>query len=115
MRRPVRDAILNTLKDLHLARAALAKDRTAAKNRARAITVALLWQHNAARLKQIDQRLAAIDRAIIDQISADPAPDARRAILISIPGIAAVSAAMRVVEMPEPGSLDPTSQALSCR
>lgn len=109
--RPVRDATLNILKDLHLARAALVKDRTAAKNRAKAITVALLKQHNAARLKQIDQQLVAIDTAIIDQITADPALAARMTILISIPGIAAVTAAMLVVEMPELGSLDPKAAA----
>lgn len=48
--RPVRDAILNTLKDLHLARDALVKDRTAARNRAKVITLALLKQHSVARL-----------------------------------------------------------------
>lgn len=109
--RPVRGAILNTLKDLHLAREALVKDRTAAKNRAKSITLALLRTHNAARLKQIDQQLAAIDAAIAAQISADPDLSARMAILVSIPGIAAVTAAMLVVEMPELGSLDPKAAA----
>jgi transposase len=109
--RPVRDAILNILKDLHLAREALVKDRTAARNRARMITLALLRTHNAARLRQIDQQLAAIDAAIAAQIGADPALAARMAILISIPGIAAVTAAMLVVEMPELGGLDPKAAA----
>ncbi|MCC2096161.1 MAG: transposase [Hyphomicrobiales bacterium] len=109
--RPVRDAILNTLKDLHIARAGLVKDRTAAKNRARSISLTLLRQHNAARLKQIDQQLAAIDAEIISQISADPALAARMAILVSIPGIAAITAAMLVIEMPELGSLDPKAAA----
>lgn len=109
--RPVRDAILTTLKDLHIAREALVKDRTAAKNRAKMITLALLRTHNAARLKQIDQQLAAIDAAIAAQISADPTLAARMAILVSIPGIAAVTAAMLVVEMPELGGLDPKAAA----
>jgi transposase len=109
--RPVRDATLNILTDLHLARAALVKDRTAAKNRAKMITLALLKQHNAARLKQIDQQLAAIDAAIAAQISADPTLAARMAILVSIPGIGAVTAAMLVVEMPELGGLDSKAAA----
>lgn len=109
--RPVRDAILNTLKDLHLARAALVKDRTAAKNRAKMITLTLLKQHNSARLRQIDQQLAAIDAAIAAEIGADPTLAARMAILVSIPGIAAVTAAMLVVEMPELGGLDSKAAA----
>lgn len=109
--RPVRSAILNTLKDLHLARDALVKDRTAARNRAKVITLALLKQHSVARLKQIDQQLAAIDAAIAAEIGADPTLAARMAILVSIPGIAAVTAAMLLVEMPELGSLDPKAAA----
>jgi transposase len=104
--RPVRDAILNDLKDLHLAREALVKDRTAAKNRARSITLALIKRHNEARLKQIDQQLAAIDAAIMDLIDADPALSGRFAILVSIPGVASVTAAMLITEMPELGRLD---------
>lgn len=109
--RPVRTAILNDLKDLHLAREALVKDRTAAKNRAKSITLALIRRHNSARLKQIDAQLAAIDAAILALICADPALAARFAILVSIPGIAAVTAAMLVTEMPELGRLDPKQAA----
>jgi transposase len=114
--RPVRGEVLNKLKDLHLARAApvaaaLVKDRTAARNRAKMIMLTLLKQHNAARLKQIDQQLAAIDAAIAAEISADPTLAARMAILVSIPGIAAVTAAMLVVEMPELGGLDSKAAA----
>ena len=109
--RPVRDAILSDLKDLHLAREALVKDRTAAKNRAKTLTLALLRGHNEARLKQIDRQLAAVDGAIMDLIDADPALRERFAILVSIPGVAAVTAAMLVTEMPELGRLDPKQAA----
>jgi transposase len=109
--RPVRTAILNDLKDLHLAREALVKDRTAAKNRAKSITLALIKRHNAARLKQIEEQLDAIDAAILALISADPALAPRFAILVSIPGVAAVTAAMLVTEMPELGRLDPKQAA----
>lgn len=104
--RPVRSATLNDLKDLGVAREALIKDRTAAKNRQKILTLALLKRQNAARLKQIEQQLAALDAAILEIISADPALSARHAILISIPGIAAITAALLITELPELGSLD---------
>lgn len=109
--RPVRSAILNDLKDLHLAREALVKDRTAAKNRAKSISLALIKRHNEARLRQINQQLQAVDAAINERIGADPTLSARFAILLSIPGVAAVTAAMLVTEMPELGSLDPKQAA----
>jgi transposase len=109
--RPVRSAILNDLKDLHLAREALVKDRTAAKNRGKSISLPLLKRQNEARLRQINQQLEAIDAAIKALIDADPALSARFATLVSIPGVAAVTAAMLVTEMPELGSLDPRQAA----
>jgi transposase len=109
--RPVRTAILNDLKDLHLAREALVKDRTAARNRAKSITLALIRRHNTARLKQIEEQLTAIDAAILALISADPDLAPRFAILVSIPGVAAVTAAMLVTEMPELGHLEPKQAA----
>lgn len=104
--RPVRSAILNDLKDLHLAREALVKDRTAAKDRAKSVSLALIRRHNAARLKQIEEQLAAVDAAIADLIANDASLSARFAILRSIPGVATVTAAMLITEMPELGSLD---------
>jgi transposase len=44
--RPCVSQTIAELKELHLARAALIKDRTAAKNRAKAITLALLEKQN---------------------------------------------------------------------
>jgi transposase len=105
--RPVRNAILNDLKDLHLARAALVKDRTAARNRAKSISLALLKRHNEARLRQIEQQIVAVDAAIRTLIQSDQVLARRFAILLSIPGIADVTAAMLVTEMPELGTLEP--------
>jgi transposase len=104
--KPVRTAILNDLKDLHVARQALVKDRTAAKNRAKVIAVPLLKRQSEARLRQIDQQLAAIDAAILDLIKGDLALAERFQILVSIPGIAGVTAALLVTEMPELGQMD---------
>jgi transposase len=109
--RPVRDATLNELKDLQVARAALVKDRTAARTRAKTLTLPLLRRHNAERLRQITRQIAAVDAAILTLIKADPALAARFAILASIPGLAAVTAAMLVTEMPELGHLDPKQAA----
>lgn len=55
----------------------------------------MLKRQNEARLKQIDQQLTAIDAAIMELIEADPALSDHFAILVSIPGIAAITAVMR--------------------
>lgn len=104
--RPVRSAILNDLKDLHIAREALVKDRTAAKNRSKMLSLSLLKRQSKQRLEQIEDQLAAVDLAIAELIARDPVLAQRLAILLSIPGIAAISAAMLITEMPELGSLD---------
>lgn len=103
--RSVRNTILNDLKDLQVAREALIKDRTAARNRAKTLALPLLKRQNKARLDQIDEQLAALDQAISELIASDPVLSRRLAILSSIPGVAAVSAAMLITEMPELGSL----------
>jgi transposase len=104
--RPVPSAIINDLRDLRTARNALIKDQVAALTRAKAITLPLLKRHNAARLKQIEAQREAIDAEINALILGDPDLAQRFAILCSIPGIAEVSAAMLLIEMPELGSLD---------
>src|SRR5580698_3984608 len=59
--RPARSKALAELKELHIAREALVKDRTAAKNRAKIRTLALLKRQNAQRLDQIERQIAAIE------------------------------------------------------
>ena len=104
--RPVPSAIINDLRDLRTARNALIKDQVAAQTRAKAITLPLLKRQNAARLKQIEAQREAVDAEINTLIQGDPDLAQRFAILCSIPGIAEVSAAMLLIEMPELGSLD---------
>jgi transposase len=104
--RPVPSAIINDLRDLRTARNALIKDQVAALTRAKAITLPLLKRQNAARLKQIEAQREAVDAEINALIQGDPDLAQRFAILCSIPGIAEVSAAMLLIEMPELGSLD---------
>lgn len=55
--RLIRSDILCELRQLHIARATLVKDRTATKNRAKAVTHCLLKRLNAQRLKQIKRQI----------------------------------------------------------
>jgi transposase len=104
--RPVPSAIINDLRDLRTARNALIKDQVAAQTRAKAITLPLLKRQNAARLKRIEAQREAIDAEINALIQGNSDLAQRFAILCSIPGIAEVSAAMLLIEMPELGSLN---------
>ena len=104
--RPVPSGIINDLRDLRTARNALIMYQGAALTRAKAITLPLLKRQNAARLKQIEAQREAVDAEINALIQGDPDLAQRFAILCSIPGIAEVSAAMLLIEMPELGSLD---------
>lgn len=70
------------------------------------LNLTLLKRQNTARLKQIDQQLGDLDAAILATIKADPVLATRHAILISIPGIAAITAAMLITELPDLGTLD---------
>src|SRR5271166_5251902 len=65
--RPARSNALLELKELHIAREALVKDRTAAKNRAKVLTLSLLKRQNARRLEQIERQIATIEAAILDR------------------------------------------------
>jgi len=94
------------LSELVLARRALIRDRTAIKNRGKGLTLGLLKRQNAQRLRQIEAQLTAIDAAVTTLIHEDEALSRRHQILLSIPGISSVTAAILVVEMPELGSLD---------
>lgn len=86
--RPVPSPVLDMMRELHGARQALIKDRTAALNRQKALTAALLKRHALQRLKQIEAQLAAIDAELDALCTADPDLDRRRAILASIPASA---------------------------
>ncbi|MDP9840625.1 transposase [Neorhizobium huautlense] len=94
------------LKELHAARLALVKDRTAAKNRGKNITQPLLKRQNAARLKQIETQLAQVEQVIADRIATDESLRARFDILVSIPGLSRITAFTLLIEMPELGELD---------
>ncbi len=104
--RPLQSDLLHNLKELLVARDALVRDRTAAKNRAKRLTLPLLRHQNARRLQQIGRQIEAVEAAIAALIDSDPALAQRFAILISIPGIGALAAYTLLIEMPELGDLD---------
>ncbi len=99
------------LNELQAAREALVKDRTAAQNRQKHTQQSLLLRQNKTRLRQIDKDLHAIDAKLQQLLAADAALARRAQILKSIPGIATVSAAGLLAEMPELGTLDAKSAA----
>ena len=108
---PVRSQSMNELKDLHVAREALIKDRTAARNRQKNMTLSLLKRQNAERLTQIERQLKAIDEQILASITADANLKDRFNILVSIPGISTITAFALLIEMPELGHIEPGQAA----
>ncbi len=104
--RPVRSPLFNDLKDLHMAREALLKNRTAAKNRAKNLTLSVLKRHNVEQLRQIERQMAAIETEIMRIVNDDPDLAGRFDILVSVPGVSTVTALALLIEMPELGSLD---------
>ncbi len=97
---------VETLKELRLARRALDKDRTAAKNRAKRLTLPLLKRQNARRLRQIQRDLDALDAEIQTRIRAAPDLARKADILESVPGLSQVTAAAILADMPELGNVD---------
>ena len=103
--RPVSSPTLDAMRELHTARCALIKDRTAALNRQKTLRSALLQRQNAQRLRQIAAQLAAINAELVALCATDDDLRARLAILESIPGIGQASALALLIEMPELGCL----------
>ena len=97
---------LNELKELYVAREALLKDRTAAKNREKQIALPLLRRQNARRLDQIARQIEAVEAAMEGRLKADPALARKLEILTSIPGLSKITAFALLIEMPELGTLD---------
>ncbi len=104
--RPVISARLDEMKELHIARRALVKDRTAATNREHTRRSALLKRQAAQRLAQIERQIIAIDKAVRDLLAGDVELKARFDILVSIPGVGETTAMALLIEMPEFGGLE---------
>ena len=97
---------LNELRELLTARRALMKDKVAAKTRLQTTRQTLLQHQIGARLRQIEVQIKEIDEAVAKRVMKDELLSKRLAILVSIPGIAKITAISMIVEMPELGTLD---------
>ena len=104
--RPMANAVLEQMKELRGARAALVKDRVAAQNREKTLVSTLLKRQNAQRLRQIDAQIEAIDAELGRLVKDDATLQSRFDSLSSIPGIGAVTALALLIEMPELGTLE---------
>jgi transposase len=102
---PVNQAI-DEMRELLLARRALVKDRTAAKNRGHRLRSKLLKAQNATRLQQIETHLRAIDNALKSLAESNDPLKPQLDILVSIPGIAANTALCLLIDMPELGKMN---------
>jgi transposase len=101
-----RDESIDALAELQAARRALVKDRTAALNRGKTLTLALLQRQNRQHLSQIEAQIKAIDREQAALVAKQDNLKTRFDILLSIPGLGAVTALAMLIDMPELGSLE---------
>jgi transposase len=101
---PARE-IVRDLKDMETARQALIRNRTAAKARSSVATLPLLRKQASLRRRQIQRDITNVDAAIEAAIRTDETLSPKADILISIPGIAKVTAFAMLVHMPELGEL----------
>lgn len=104
--RPVRSDAQLELAELVAARRGLMRDRTATLNRLQILNLDLLKRHARYRLRQVDAQLVSLDAAIARTIDSDPVLARRHNILVSIPGVSAITAAALLADMPELGSIN---------
>ena len=108
---PQRPANLELLTELVAARRVLMRDRTANLNRQKTLRHPLLRRQCAARLRQIERQVQALEREMLDAVECDEALRGRLDILVSIPGVSTVTAIALMVELPELGTLSPAQAA----
>ncbi len=94
------------LRDLHVARTGLIKDRTRLRNRAQTQDIAVLKRKTKARLAQVERQIAELDVETAALIEARQTTARSRDILCSMPGIGTVTAAAMLTLLPEIGQLE---------
>ena len=99
------------LAELKTARDALTRDRTAVLHRRDQARHTLVKRELKLRLGQIERQIKALNAEIAKLIAADDKLSRRSEILISIPGVAEVTAAALIAEMPELGRIDAKAAA----
>ncbi|MBY5352716.1 IS110 family transposase, partial [Rhizobium leguminosarum] len=101
---PPPDQALEALQELVNARSAANGERTALSNRMKTAVTAFLRKELTRRLASLDTHIARLDAEIERSICADPEMRRRLDILISIPGIGAVTAASLIAGLCELGA-----------
>lgn len=104
--KPIRSCSMHEIREMHVARIGLVKDRTACRNRLHGARNKVVLAQLRARLKQVEKQIEQIDAELVRLIAGDPQLARRFEILTSVPGIGRVAAAAMIVEMPELGSMD---------
>ena len=94
------------LDELQTGRDGLVRDRTAALNRRHQARHPLLNRQLKQRLAQMERQIKALDAETGRLIAEDEALSRRAEVLTSIPGIARITAAGLLTEMPELGGID---------
>lgn len=90
---------------LQAARAGIMRARIAVQQRRGQARLALLRRQADRSLREFDRQLAELEAEIDTRIAADPGLDARRRILLSVPGFGPHVTAALVAQMPELGAL----------
>lgn len=104
--KPARSESMHEIRELHIARVALNKDRTACRNRLEGARNKVVLAQLRARLRQVDSQIEQINGELARLIAEDSGLARREVILRSIPGIGAVTAVAMIVEMPELGTME---------
>ena len=102
--RPPAAQALETLQELVRARLSAVTELTALKNQRAAAQSTFLRRHLQRRTSRMVKDIESLEAEIIDRIASDPALARRSQILLSIPGIGPVSAALLVACVPELGT-----------
>lgn len=97
--------IQRNLKESHVARQALIKDRTRALNRQKTLTLPILKRQAKARITLLNTQLSQVNESINELLRSAPKTSRAFDIICSIPGLSKVSAAALLIEMPELGTL----------
>lgn len=104
--KPTRSDSMHEIRELHIARVGLVKDRTACRNRLHGARNKIVLAQLRARLRQVETQIKQIDAELARLVAADPDLARRFDILMSIPGVGPVAAVAMIVEMPELGSMN---------
>ncbi|HSM19858.1 MAG TPA: IS110 family transposase [Hyphomicrobiales bacterium] len=104
--KPARTDSMHEIRELHIARVALIKDRTACRNRLHGARNKVVLAQLRARLRQVEKQIKQIDAELLHLVAADPGLARRFDILMSVPGIGPVAAVAMIVEMPELGTMN---------